>query len=391
MNEAEIESLNESLLIAVANGDSSTVAKLLESELAFDWVGSEYVKSEDPSINPIIASIGHIDGKNSFKEFLLRFEDLLSWDFFDNEKTRNILSIAIEMQNIEILSHIQTENPASWFINLNRKNQYGMNSINYLGLVDPEFIKEFLDLIEEDSQNFLTKNNGRILTGIIHNYFINNIPLRDATFNLQSYLDLGINFNSEDDRFLKTVLYYVKNNLEEKIVNKVVKIDPLLEMMKELNKKYDKKFPTLYEKLENLNKIYNENTDNKNNLDYNLGFMTSFNLKDFGFINNSDLVKSRTDFHQGMLAGIKNKFKTSLLTDNIDFKQLYEIKNNPKYINFLQSKVDLNNDPLFKDFLSSFMNNYSREYVDIFQEKYEIINIMKTTDLLVENIKKPRL
>lgn len=391
MNEDEIESLNESLLIAVANGDSSTVAKLLESELAFDWVGSEYVKSEDPSINPIIASIGHIDGKNSFKEFLLRFEDLLSWDFFDNEKTRNILSIAIEMQNIEILNHIHTENPASWFINLNRKNQYGMNSINYLGLADPEFIKEFLDLIEEDSQNFLTKNNGRILTGIIHNYFINSIPLQDANFNLQSYLDLGINFNSEDNRFLKTVLYYVKKSLEEKIVNKVVKIDPLLEIMKELNKKHDKKFPTLYEKLENLNKIYNENTDNKNNLDYNLGFMTSLNLKDFGFINNSDLVKSRTDFHQGMLAGIKNKFKTSLLTDNIDFKQLYEIKNNPKYINFLQSKVDLNNDPLFKDFLLSFMNNYSREYVDIFREKYEMINIMKTTDLLVENIKKPRL
>lgn len=391
MNEAEIENLNESLLIAVANGDSSTVAKLLESELACDWVGSEYVKSEDPSINPIISSIGHIDGKNSFKEFLLRFEDLLLWDFSGNGNTRNILSIAIEMQNIEILSHIKTENPASWFIDLNRKNQYGMNSINYLGLADPEFIKEFLDLIEDDSQEFLIKNNDRILTGIIHNYFINNISLKDVNLNLKGYLDLGVDFNSEDNRFLKTVSYYVQKNLEEKIVNKVVKIDPLLEMMKELNKKHDKKFPTLYEKLENLNKIYNENTENKNNLDYNLGFMTSFNLKDFGFINNSDLVKSRIDFHQGMLAGIKNKFKTSLLTDNIDFKQLYEIKNNPKYINFLQSKIDLNNDPLFKDFLLSFMNNYSREYVDIFREKYEIINSIKTTDLIVENIKKPRL
>lgn len=223
MNEAEIENLNESLLIAVANGDSSTVAKLLESELACDWVGSEYVKSEDPSINPIISSIGHIDGKNSFKEFLLRFEDLLLWDFSGNGNTRNILSIAIEMQNIEILSHIKTENPASWFIDLNRKNQYGMNSINYLGLADPEFIKEFLDLIEDDSQEFLIKNNDRILTGIIHNYFINNISLKDVNLNLKGYLDLGVDFNSEDNRFLKTVSYYVQKNLEEKIVNKVVK------------------------------------------------------------------------------------------------------------------------------------------------------------------------
>lgn len=386
----KIEEFNYALLEAVYNGDSYSIGKLLESEEVSEWFDSEYIRTDNPSLNPIIAAIAHIDGKNCFKEFLLRFEDLISWEFGHLTNPKSLLSIAIEMQNIEILSYIKNNHPNSW-LEINRKNSYNMTPINYLGLSDSEFFKEFLDLIEEDREKFIIENNNRILTSMIHRYFNSGESLENIISHVKNYIEFGIDLNADNDRFLKTVDYYVKQDLENIIVNKVVQIDPIVEVIKKINKEQSVLLPTLYEKIENLNKIYNDSVKEQHNLDYNLGFMTSFNLKNFSVINNSDLVKSRNDFHQGMLAGIKNKFKTSLLTDNIDFKQLYEIKNNPGYVNFLSSKVSLNNDPLFKDFLSSFINNYKREYIDIFREKYEIINSMKNTDLIVENIKKPRL
>lgn len=382
-----IDEFNEELLFFVSNGDSSNVAKLLEDENINDWLDSHYSLSKNSLVNPILSCMINIDGKNTFKEFLNRYGDLLQWEFgVAQEEKISAISYLIINQNIGILDYLYSEKHDEFISQLFSQNNKQIGPLHYIGFTDKEFIQEFFDLFTtEEKDNLLKDKNDGILVSFLHNLFLKNNTPKQSEEIITNLLNIGINLKTSNKEYC--------NNIYFKLINyNMTQLPSNTEDLKILNKNKD--IEPLKNKLEKLNEIYNKQENTQHELDYTLGLICSTNFNSFNQILNSDLISNEYVFYKGLKDSI-----FSILDNNFSGSKENTIKGEVltliRHKNVIFKIEEKTSKPLFHDqmilnnFLSSVLSQYTPKLHNVFMEKYKIMKEMSFNNMDVK-VKKTR-